>query len=83
MRVERTRANAITVVATSQELSALVCGARMALSLIATDPDAPMEARELGALLRRVLADYDEAVGHNRHGGIPCTSRSSPSTSPI
>jgi hypothetical protein len=71
VRVTRTRANAVTLVATSQELSALVSGARMAHSLIASDPAAPAEARALGDLLGRVLADYDAGVARAGAGGLP------------
>lgn len=59
MRLTHTRANVVTLVATSQELSALVAGARMALSLMRADPRAPAEAREM---LERVLADYDAGL---------------------
>ena len=76
MRLTRTRANVVTLVATSQELSALVAGARMALSLMRADPRAPAEAREM---LERVLADYDAGLARADEGDIPCTSRSSPS----
>ena len=82
MRVTDTRANAITLVGTSQEVSALVSGARMALAVMGADPDAPPGARDLSALLRRVLADYDSALSRARRGEMPCTSRSSTSTSP-
>ena len=76
MRLTRTRANVVTLVATSQELSALVAGARMALSLMRADARAPAEAREM---LERVLADYDAGLARADEGDIPCTSRSSPS----
>ena len=59
MRVIRTRANVVTITATSQELSALVAGARMALSLMRADPRAPAEARDM---LERALADYDAGL---------------------
>jgi hypothetical protein len=52
-----------TLKATSQELSALVAAARMALDLMRSDPGAPAET--LG-LLTRVLRDYDRALV--RHG---------------
>ncbi len=71
MRITRTRANVVTLVATSQELSALAAGARMALSLMRADPQAPAEAREM---LERVLADYDAGLARADHGGVPCTS---------
>lgn len=74
MRVTRTRANAVTLVATSQELSALVSGARMALALMRADPGAPAEARDLVTLLARVLDDYDRARERPPGEGTPCTS---------
>jgi hypothetical protein len=58
MRVERTRENVFTVTATSQELSALVAGARMSLEVMHAAPDQPREAMQL---LERVLNDFDEA----------------------
>lgn len=73
MRVTRTRANVVTLVATSHELSALASGARMALALLRADPDAPAEARDLATLLARVLADYDRALGA-RSEEAPCAS---------
>jgi hypothetical protein len=59
MRVEHVRDNIFTVTATSQELSALVAGARMALDAMRHAPEPPPpEAMEL---LERVLADFDQA----------------------
>ena len=59
MRVERTRENVFTVVATGQELSALVAAARMSLDVMRSSPQpAPPEAAEL---LERVLRDFDDA----------------------
>ena len=59
MRVERTRENVFTVVATGQELSALMAAARMSLDVMRQSPQpAPTEAVEL---LERVLADFDSA----------------------
>ena len=61
MRVERTRDNVFTVVATGQELSALVAGARMSLEVMRNAPEPPPgRATEL---LERVLADFDRARG--------------------
>jgi len=82
MRIAHVRANAVTVTATTQELSALIAGARLAVALMAADPQAPAEARALRDLLERVLADYDSGLSRARNGGSACTSRSSPSTSP-
>jgi hypothetical protein len=58
VKVERTRENAFTVTATTQELAALVAAARMALDAMLDDPRAPDEAVRL---LERVVADYDRA----------------------
>lgn len=66
MRVTGTRANTMTVVATRQELSALVSGARMAHAAMSADAAAPPEARELARLLARVLADFDAGVARTR-----------------
>ena len=59
MRIERTRENVFTVVATGQELSALVAGARMSLDVMRAAPDPPPAAAV--ATLERVLADFDRA----------------------
>jgi hypothetical protein len=59
MHVERTRDNVFTVVATGQELSALVAGARMSLEAMQAAPQPPpAEATEL---LEGVLRDFDRA----------------------
>src|SRR5579859_1400299 len=53
VRIERSRENVFTVTATSQELSALVAGARMALEAMRAAPEPPpSEALEI---LERVL----------------------------
>jgi hypothetical protein len=59
MHLERTRENVFTVVATSQELSALVAGARMSLELMRSSPEP--RAAEAADHLERVLADFDSA----------------------
>jgi hypothetical protein len=59
MRIERARENVFTVTATSQELSALVGAARMALEAMRSAPEPP-PATVLDAL-ERVLSDYDRA----------------------
>jgi hypothetical protein len=59
MHVERTRDNVFTVVATSQELSALVAGARMSLELMRSSPEPTRP--EATAMLERVLRDFDDA----------------------
>lgn len=59
VRIERSRDNVFTVTATSQELSALIAGARMALEALRAAPEPPpAEALET---LERVLRDYDRA----------------------
>jgi hypothetical protein len=59
VRVERAGQNVFTVTATSQELSALIAAARMALGAMKQEADAvPGEAIEI---LERVLADFDRA----------------------
>jgi hypothetical protein len=59
MRIERTRENVFTVTATSQELSALVAAARMALEAMRAAPQPPpAEALEI---LERVLGEFDSA----------------------
>ena len=59
MHVERSRENVFTVTATSQEISALVAGARMPLDAMRSAPDPrPPAAIEI---LERVLRDFDAA----------------------
>jgi hypothetical protein len=60
VRVERTRENVFTVTATGQELSALVAGARMALSLMQRNPE--QAPPEVVARLERAIADYQRAA---------------------
>lgn len=59
MHIERSRENVFTVTATSQELSALVAGARMALDAMRSAPDPPPPAAI--EILERVLRDFDLA----------------------
>jgi hypothetical protein len=70
VRIERSRENVFTVTATSQELSALVAGARMALEAMRAAPESPPpEAIEI---LDRVLRDFDlarERVAGGATGG--------------
>jgi hypothetical protein len=59
VRIERARENVFTVVATSQELSVLVAGARMSLEAMRQAPGpVPADAIET---LERVLRDFDRA----------------------
>jgi hypothetical protein len=59
VKVEQTRANVFTLTATSQELSALIAAARMALDAMQGDPNAPPEPI---VTLERILRDYDAAL---------------------
>jgi hypothetical protein len=59
MRIERARENVFTVTATSQELSALVAAARMALEAMRAAPEPPPAA--VLETLERVLSDFDRA----------------------
>jgi hypothetical protein len=59
MRIERSRENVFTVTATSQELSALVAAARMALEAMRAAPEPP--PAEALDLLDRVLGEFDRA----------------------
>ena len=59
MRIERARENVFTVTATSQELSALIAAARMALEAMRAAPEPP--PRQAVELLERVLGDFDAA----------------------
>jgi hypothetical protein len=67
MRVERARENVFTVTATSQELSALVAGARMALEAMRAAPEPP--PAEAVEILERVLGDFDRARERLTDGG--------------
>jgi hypothetical protein len=59
VRIERARENVFTVTATSQELTALVAGARMALEAMRAAPEPP--PREATEILERVLGEFDRA----------------------
>jgi len=61
VRIEQARDNVFTVTATSQELSALVAAARMALNAMRSAPEPPPP--EALDSLERVLADFDSARG--------------------
>jgi hypothetical protein len=63
VKVEQTRPNVFTLTATSQELSALIAAARMALDMMRGDPQAPPEPIQA---LDRILRDYDAALGRAR-----------------
>ncbi|HXG75136.1 MAG TPA: hypothetical protein VNJ53_01060 [Gaiellaceae bacterium] len=63
MKLERVRENVFQLTATSQELSALIAAARMARDALLDDQRAPQDAL---ALLERVLAEYDRALGREK-----------------
>jgi hypothetical protein len=70
VRIERPRENVFTVTATSQELSALVAAARMALEAMRAAPEPP--PREAVEILERVLRDFDlarERLAEGQAGG--------------
>jgi hypothetical protein len=69
MRMERSRENVFTVTATSQELSALVAAARMALEAMRGAPEPP--PREAVETLERVLRDFD--LARERLAGGPAS----------
>jgi hypothetical protein len=64
VKVEETRPGVFTVVATGHELSALLAGARMSVSLMETDASGATE--EARRTLESVLADFDRALGRAR-----------------
>lgn len=64
MKVEESRPGVFTIVATGHEVSAIVAGARMSLSLMETDPSGATE--EARAALAAVLADFDRALARAR-----------------
>jgi hypothetical protein len=59
VHIEHSRENVFTVTATSQELSALVAGARMALAAMRSAPDPPPPSAV--EILERVLGEFDLA----------------------
>ena len=59
VRIERSREDVFTVTATSQELSALVAAARMALEAMRSAREPP--PREAVEILERVLREFDLA----------------------
>ena len=59
MRIQRARENVLTVTMTTQELSALVGAARMALEAMRSAPEPPPGA--ILEALDRVMSDFDRA----------------------
>ena len=70
MKLQAERPGVFTVTLTSHELSALLAGARMSLSLMETDPAGTTE--QARSALRTVLADFDHELSKvQRSGGEP------------
>jgi hypothetical protein len=69
MKIERTRENVFTIVATGQELSALLAGARMSLEVMRAAPHSTRP--EAAEHLERVLADFDRARARLADGESP------------
>jgi predicted DNA-binding transcriptional regulator YafY len=67
MKLEEVRPGVFSATFTAHELSVLLAGARMSLSLMDTDPAGTTERAR--AALEAVLADFDEALAHSREGG--------------
>ena len=70
MRIQRARENVLTVTVTTQELSALVGAARMALEAMRSAPEPPPAT--ILEVLDRVISDFDRArerLGEEPHGG--------------
>lgn len=59
MRIQHARENVLTITVTTEELSALVGAARMALEAMRSAPEAPPPG--VLALLERVMSDFDRA----------------------
>jgi hypothetical protein len=71
VKLVQTRANAFTLTATSQELSALMAAARLTYDSMTADPSAPREAMDL---LGRILRDFDAALARTRRGDPPASA---------
>ncbi len=67
MKLEADRPGVFTVTLTSHELSALLAGARMSLTLMETDPAGATE--QARSALRQVLDDFDRELAKTRGGG--------------
>ena len=67
MRLEEVRPGVFNATLTTHELSVLMAGARMSLSLMDTDPDSTTE--QARSALEAVLASFDSALARTRAGG--------------
>jgi hypothetical protein len=66
VRLEEIRPGVFSATLTAHELSVLMAGARMSLSLMDTDPGGTTE--EARSSLEAVLASFDAALAHARAG---------------
>jgi hypothetical protein len=73
MRLKETRPGVFSATMTAHELSVLLAGARMSLSLMDAEPKATTERAR--ATLEAVLSDFDAALASTREGpgGAPDT----------
>jgi predicted DNA-binding transcriptional regulator YafY len=67
MRVSEPRPGVFETTLTAHELSAILAGARMSLSLMESDPTGATD--EARAALASVLADFDAALARQRDVG--------------
>ena len=67
MKLEEVRPGVFSATLTAHELSVLMAGARMSLSLMDTDPDGTTEKAR--SALEAVLASFDSALARTRAGG--------------
>jgi signal transduction histidine kinase len=66
MKLEEIRPGVFAATLTAHELSVLMAGARMSLSLMETDPDGTTE--QARSALEAVLASFDSALARVRAG---------------
>jgi hypothetical protein len=66
MKLEEIRPGVFAATLTAHELSVLMAGARMSLSLMDTDPDGTTE--QARSALESVLASFDSALARIRGG---------------
>ncbi|HEY7622109.1 MAG TPA: hypothetical protein VH834_20220 [Solirubrobacteraceae bacterium] len=67
MKVQEIRPGVFSATLTAHELSVLLAGARMSLSLMESDPEGSTENARLS--LEKVLASFDVALARTRAGG--------------
>jgi len=67
MKLEEIRSGTFSATLTAHELSTLLAGARMSLSLMESAPDTATERAR--SALQSVLSDFDAALARTRRGG--------------